>query len=110
MNKLGFSTFSLGRLWTAALVLCFVDFILLTPLVNLPLGALMFWISRAAAGVILLYGPFIVAGIWFAIVAMGLVFHGRRGLALLLTALFVLPATFFHWAVVWNCAVHGQCL
>jgi hypothetical protein len=65
---------------------------------------------RSVAAAIFLYGPFVLAGVWLSLVVAGVAFHGRRGLWLLVTMLLVLPATYLHWVIVWNCAVHGQCL
>jgi hypothetical protein len=105
-------TFSLARLWAAACLLIVLDVILLSWTLTgaSRVGALMAWMPRPVSGVVFLFGPFIVAAIWALVVALAVGFHGRRGLWLLLTALVILPATYLHWGLVWECAVRGQCL
>jgi hypothetical protein len=112
VNKADEYSFSLPRLWIVVFLLCLLDLTLLSGfLTGMPrLGLLLGWMPRSVARGIVLYGPFVLAAAWLMVVTIAVRFHGWRGLWLLVTGLLILPATYLHWSLVWNCAVHGQCL
>jgi hypothetical protein len=112
MIQLDEFSFSLPRLWVVVCLLCLLDLTLLSGLLTgVPrLGVLLGWMPRFVAGGTFLYGPFVLAAVWLGVVTIAVRFHGWRGLWLLVTALLILPATYLHWGLVWNCAVNGQCL
>jgi len=105
-------TFSLPRLWIAVGLLCLLDFALVSWLLTgIPrLGVLIAWMPRLVAHAVFLYGPFVLGSLWLVIVLTAIALHGRRGLWFLLAALLILPATYLHWVLVWNCGVNGECL
>jgi hypothetical protein len=105
-------TFSLPRLWVVARLICLIDLALLSSLlIGVPRPNVLFgWMPGAVSAAAFLYGPFIFAALWLVVVVMAAVFHGRRGLLTLITAFLIVPATYLHYGLVWNCAVSGQCL
>ena len=105
-------TFSLSRLWVAVGLLCLLDFVLVSwMLTGVPrVSVAIVWMPRIVAHAVLLYGPFILGALWLVIVLTAVAFHGWRGLWFLLAALLILPATYLHWVLVWNCGVSGECL
>lgn len=105
-------TFSLPRLWIAASLLALLDLLLVSSmLIRAPrLDALFAPMPRGIAAAIFLLGPLVCAALWVIAAALAIWFHRLRGLWLLVTALFILPATYLHAVLVWSCAVGRQCL
>ena len=80
-------------------------------LIGVPrLDALFAPMPRAIGAAIFLLGPFVFAVLWLIAAALAVWFHRRRGLWLLATAVFVLPATYLHAVLVCSCVVGRQCL
>jgi hypothetical protein len=105
-------TFNLSRLWVVVCLICLIDLALLPSLlIGVPRPNVLFgWMPGAVSAAAFLYGPFIFAALWLVVVVIAAVFHGRRGLLPMITAFLIVPLTYLHYGLVWNCAVSGQCL
>jgi len=70
------------------------------------------WIAHLAPGLsvfLYVYGPFVLAGIWFLAIVFAVNAHGPFALWLFATAILVIPAIFMQM-YIWMCAAHNQCL
>jgi hypothetical protein len=103
---------NLKRMWITTCVICLLDCILLSSsLTGVPrVGSFLLLLSRPVARFVFLYGPFVLAILWLAVFVAALKYHGAKALWLLLALAIVIPATYLHWALVWNCIQYGTCL
>jgi hypothetical protein len=103
---------NLKRMWIAACVICLLDCILLSSsLTGVPrIGAFLQLLSRPVMRFIFVYGPFVLAILWLAVLVAAVKYHGAIALWLLLGLIVVVPVTYLHWALVWNCIQYGACL
>jgi hypothetical protein len=98
-------TFSLPRLWAAAIVICILDALLVLP-IFLP-GMRPFFPYLAGTSLIF-FGPFLLA-VWIALMALAATLHGGKSRWLLITLVPVLGGTYLFWALIGAC-LQGTCL
>jgi hypothetical protein len=107
-----FRTLPLGRLLTTAFVLPLCAIALDLSYGTGALAPLFALLPRSLATaplmVIIIFGPVVLLLLWFATLVLAVVNEGWRGLLLLATVAFALPAAYMH-LFIWACMMEGAC-